>query len=460
MTEAPLLRLLPFRQASSWNIKQLFSGPGCGGIHPARPLSDALTRRREAVCLEDAAEYTRITIRTNCGGVVVRDRLPGAKIKTKHQYRIHAGQLAVSKIDARNGAFGAVPPEAEGAVITGNFWVYDLCPQIARLDYLVRLLACPRFVQVWEACSHGSGNRLYLQEAQFLRSPVPFPPLLEQQALAQAFAAAEGRAGELDAQADALEAQAERSLLEALGVAERPEAPSSTQHTLLQTARFRSLTQWGYDKVEGRFPFRFTTYPPVSLEQAPQLCLELFRGKSPRYDPQGTQVVLNQRCNRKNEIQLQYAKPVSAAWLKRIAPERFTMPGDLLINSTGEGTLGRASLVGREQSGLFLDSHLLLLRLRTDLVNPCFFAHLFNSRLIQCQVEQLKGAQATKQTELGVENVRRIRFPLPPLEIQQALGAQADREAIQARQLRAQAVQLRAQAQQAFETAVFGCETP
>ena len=75
-------------------------------------------------------------------------------------------------------------------------------------------------------------------------------------------------------------------------------------------------------------------------------------------------------------------------------------------------------------------------------------------------MEQLKGAQATKQTELGVENVRRIRFPLPPLEIQQALGAQADRQAIQARQLRAQAVQLRAQAQQAFETAVFGCETP
>ena len=43
----------------------------------------------------------------------------------------------MSKIDARNGAFGIVPPEADGAIITGNFWVYDVNPEIANIDYLI-----------------------------------------------------------------------------------------------------------------------------------------------------------------------------------------------------------------------------------------------------------------------------------------------------------------------------------
>ena len=73
--------------------------------------------------VEDDKRYKRITIKTNCGGVFVRDEVLGKDIKTKKQYYVKAGQLAVSKIDARNGAFGIVPPEADGAIITGNFWV-------------------------------------------------------------------------------------------------------------------------------------------------------------------------------------------------------------------------------------------------------------------------------------------------------------------------------------------------
>ena len=45
---------------------------------------------------------------------------------TKKQFIVWSGQILLSKIDARNGAFGIVPPELGGAIITGNFWTYDI----------------------------------------------------------------------------------------------------------------------------------------------------------------------------------------------------------------------------------------------------------------------------------------------------------------------------------------------
>ena len=134
---------------------------------------------------EDGKKYKRITIKTNCGGVVVRDEVLGEEIKTKNQYYIKAGQLAVSKIDARNGAFGIVPPDADGAIITGNFWVYDVNPEVANIQYLVLLLSSNAFVQAWQDCSNGSGNRLYLQEDKFLNYKIPMPIITKQDELMQ-----------------------------------------------------------------------------------------------------------------------------------------------------------------------------------------------------------------------------------------------------------------------------------
>lgn len=129
------------------------------------------------MAVEDDKQYKRITIKTNCGGVFVRDEVSGKEIKTKNQYYVKAGQLAVSKIDARNGAFGVVPLEADGAIITGNFWVYDVDPEIANIDYLILLLSSNVFVQAWQNCSNGSGNRLYLQEDKFLNCKIPMPDI-------------------------------------------------------------------------------------------------------------------------------------------------------------------------------------------------------------------------------------------------------------------------------------------
>ena len=92
---------------------------------PTVRLGDVLKRVKDDVIVEDEEIYTRLTIRMNGKGIVPRDQVSGREIGTKRQFIARAGQLVLSKIDARNGAFGILLPNCDKAIITGNFWAFD-----------------------------------------------------------------------------------------------------------------------------------------------------------------------------------------------------------------------------------------------------------------------------------------------------------------------------------------------
>lgn len=161
-------------------------------------------------------------------------------IKTKKQYYVKAGQLAVSKIDARNGAFGIVPPEADGAIITGNFWVYDVNPEIANIDYLILLLSSNVFVQAWQDCSNGSGNRLYLQEEKFLNYKIPMPEADVQKDLIRKYNTQLAEAKKDQDSIDNLQYQIEQYILKKLGISFK----RSSFNGLIGTTYYKNLTRW------------------------------------------------------------------------------------------------------------------------------------------------------------------------------------------------------------------------
>lgn len=109
-----VLSSILFSQTIDWNIKQFFSSTSINSSFELKRIGKAITRRKDQMVVEDDKRYKRITIKTNCGGVFVRDEVLGKDIKTKKQYYVKAGQLAVSKIDARNGAFGIKQELLEG----------------------------------------------------------------------------------------------------------------------------------------------------------------------------------------------------------------------------------------------------------------------------------------------------------------------------------------------------------
>lgn len=450
MAEQTLLRTVRFADLTKWSPNvSVFDQMQTND--PLVPLTKLLTRAKVPVDVEDDQLYKRITVRLYGQGVLQRDQIYGKSIGTKKQFIAHTGQLIISRIDARNGAFGIVPEELDGGIVTNDFWLFDV--QNVLPQYLILVLSSELFQRHWQAQSSGTTNRQRVSENDFLYSKIALPSLEKQQSLLDKYNNVSEQACKSEYDAAALEQEVDRYLYDALGI-HRRNAPENK--TLLTLAAFKDISQWGYDKIALPFPFAFKKYQAYSFYTKPSWLREIYRGKSPKYCSAGTSIILNQKCNRMDYIDLTYAKNVESAWVNGIDPKYFTQKGDILLNSTGEGTLGRASLVTDKCSHLLYDSHMLLLRVNEHEVVPQLLVDLINSSFGQKQVEICKSAQATKQTELGIKNAKKILFPLPELSLQNEISAVVQEKKQQIRVLRSNAEKLRQYAKKEFEKAVFG----
>lgn len=143
-------------------------------------IGDALSRQKNVVLIEDDKEYKRLTIRMKGLGVGLRDIKPGADIGTKRQFAVQEGQFILSKIDARNGAFGIVPDSCDGAIITGNFWTFEVDTKLLSRRFFEYLTKTPSFIEFCVRASDGTTNRRYLDETKFLEQEIELPSVEEQ----------------------------------------------------------------------------------------------------------------------------------------------------------------------------------------------------------------------------------------------------------------------------------------
>jgi type I restriction enzyme S subunit len=139
-----------------------------------------LLRLKTPVEIQDTEFYKRLTIRINHQGVTVRDTEIGSNIGTKNQFRVCAGDFILSKIDARQGAFGIVPPEADGGIITGNFWTYRVDNQFVDTEWFLQFTNSDAFLDLCKRSSTGNTHRKYLNENIFLNHELVIPSLEEQ----------------------------------------------------------------------------------------------------------------------------------------------------------------------------------------------------------------------------------------------------------------------------------------
>lgn len=409
-----------FSQLYNWSVQYLNDSKiRFTTKYPLVRIKEFLTRNKTAIEIQDDVYYKRATIKVRNGGIFLRDTVIGSKIGTKNQFVISKGQFLLSKIDARNGAFGVVPDVLDGGVITGNFWTFDVDYSKVNPHYLALLTTTKEFIEFCEQASNGTTNRHYLQEPLFLDIKVPLPSLAEQNKLVEEYynIINEGHRRYSEGLIKIREARV--YLLKCIGVSEFNSNGARSEISTFDLVPFHKIREWGVDKILHSRVYLSSKYETASLSSDSSLYLDIKRGKSPKYAEDSNVFILNQKCVRWGAIETQYAKTVDSLWLESIDEENLTQEGDILINSTGEGTIGRAAVVDRNNTGLLYDSHVLLLRLNKNCIEPQYFELVFNSRYGQEQVENVKSAKTTKQTELGVENLKRILIPIPPLKVQQ-----------------------------------------
>lgn len=129
-----------------------------------------------------------------------------------------------------------------------------------------------------------------------------------------------------------------------------------------------------------------------------QVCELLNRGISPKYLEKNGLCVLNQKCIRNHQVSFEDSRRHDSA-VKSVNSERYIQLGDVLVNSTGTGTLGRVAQVREKPNeDTTVDSHVTIVRPQKGL----FFNDFFGYMLIHIEEEiKLSGEGCGGQTELA-----------------------------------------------------------
>jgi len=132
----------------------------------------------------------------------------------------------------------------------------------------------------------------------------------------------------------------------------------------------------------------------------------LNRGIAPKYDDTAKSRVINQKCIRDGRISMEPARRQS----KEVKSERLVQLGDVLINSTGAGTLGRVAQVRAPIDDCTVDTHVTIVRSSEKSASTYFGQALLDLEPVFSEM----GKGATNQLELSRSDIGSIEIWLPP----------------------------------------------
>ena len=146
---------------------------------------------------------------------------------------------------------------------------------------------------------------------------------------------------------------------------------------------------------------------PKGWERAPLAAYTSFlkRGIAPHYDDDAEGLVINQKCIREGRVNLTLARRQS----RKFSPERQIQVGDVLVNSTGEGTLGRVAQIKTPVPNCTVDTHVSIVR-----PQPGVAVHYFGLCLLDWEPQfSTMGRGSTNQTELSPAAIGESKIVMP-----------------------------------------------
>lgn len=154
------------------------------------------------------------------------------------------------------------------------------------------------------------------------------------------------------------------------------------------------------------------------MKKVKDISIYLKRGVSPKYVEDSSIKVVNQKCIYWNELKIENCKYYDEDFRNKIE-NIFLQRNDILINSTGTGTLGRAMYFNENENFNYIaDSHVTILRVRNEYINHIFITNLFEFKNIQDTIYKKCVNGSTNQIELSVSKFGEYLIMVPPIALQ------------------------------------------
>ena len=153
----------------------------------------------------------------------------------------------------------------------------------------------------------------------------------------------------------------------------------------------------------------------------------LHRGKSPTYVPHSDCPMFAQKCNQWDGIHLEKCKFCDEAKYKTFQDEYHLRDYDIVVNSTGTGTLGRVGifhdceLVKLGYLSIVPDSHVTVVRTSLHDLSQYIYHYLCTKFCWEWMNNNADGS--TKQKELYTSTLASLLIPIPPLAEQRRIAS-------------------------------------
>jgi type I restriction enzyme S subunit len=339
-------------------------------------LGDLLRHANEAAVLDPEAEYHEITIRLWGKGVVSRGKIRGSDVVSVRRV-VRANQLILSKIDARNGAIGLVPPELDGAIVSNDFPSFEfLKPEQCDPAFMGWLVRSAPFIELCKAASVGTTNRVRINEERFLNQQIGLPPLSEQRAIVARLDALADKVRQVNERLDAIERDADQLL----AVRFRDAIADAPMRSMAEAAPL--VRREVIIELEGSYP---------------ELGIRSF-GNGTFHKP-----------------------PLSGADVGTKRLFRIE-PGDLLFSNVfaWEGAIAVAQ---PEDAGRFGSHRFITCRVDPEITSPEFLRYYFLTDTGLEKIGEASPGGAGRNRTLGLEKLMAIQVPTPSRSVQRTFDA-------------------------------------
>jgi type I restriction enzyme S subunit len=404
-------------------------------------IGDFLIKNRNIINIEDDKEYNRVTVKINNNGVILRDTEKGVNIGTKKQYRAKSGQFIISKIDARNGAFGIIPNELDNAIVTNDFPLFDVNTKKINPQFLLLITTTKVFLKFAQSCSSGTTNRQRMDIEMFLNQKIPLPKLEEQDKIVRKYFDKINEIEKLKIKVENLESNLESYFLEQLGSKRKEIKVFSSKLVIIE---YKDLNRWDgksehnltskYDIQRiGKYITKISTgtTPPTSNQ-------EYFIGDVNFYTPSelGEEMYLTNSERKLNKIAFRDKKA------------RKFNKGTILFVGIGS-TVGKVGIIANE----FATSNQQITGFNVN-------QSILKNEYVYYYFKYFKEITISEQTKatlpiVNQEKILNIPIPVPSISIQESIVDQITKRKDEIEIIRIQIKKLQVTGQLEFEKAIF-----
>lgn len=403
-------------------------------------VGDFLKRVKELVPIIDTEEYSLVTIKLYHKGVLLRKKVKGSEIQADKMSKVKAGQFILSGIDARNGAFGIIPNDLDGAVVTNDFWHFDIESSIMSKEYFLWLTSTPYFDDICKKASDGTTNRIRLQSDRFYTQELFIPHIEHQQIIVD----------QLN------KTNIKIKLLEENYAFQLIQIENLNKSILQEAVQGKLVTQNKKDEPAIELLKRIKAekaksgkkekpLPPIKQEEIPfeipknwvwcrlgDLCSKIGSGSTPKgsnYSTIGFPFFRSQNIYDEGLIyeDIKYVDNV----VQKQMNGTVVISGDILLNITG-GSMGRCALVPSDFKEGNVSQHVCIIRPIN--IDKEFYHKIVLSPYFQKLI--FSSTTGAGREGLPKYNLERFLVPLPPLSEQKRIVEEIERQLAKTKDLK------------------------